>query len=153
MLRLTHTKKIIVSLMVVGLCLGSYAQAQFTGPGSDSGVNVGPGSNSNINTGPGSNSNVNTGPGSNSVVENPLKYDTIGKLISAILTVVVEIGAIVGVLFIIWSGFLFVAAQGNQDKLKRAKSTFWTTIIGLAILLGASVITKIIFNTISSVSK
>ncbi len=80
------------------------------------------------------------------------KFDNICKLISAILNIVAEIGAIVGALFIIWSGFLFIKAQGNPEEIKKAKRTFYTTIIGLAILLGASVITKIVFKTIQSIT-
>jgi hypothetical protein len=73
-------------------------------------------------------------------------------LVNFILNIIAEIGAIVGVLFIIWSGFLFIKAQGNKEKIQQAKNTFYTTVLGIAILLGASVITKVIFNTISSVT-
>jgi hypothetical protein len=80
------------------------------------------------------------------------KIDNICKLVNAVLNVIAEIGAIVGVLFIIWSGFLFIKAQGNVTEIQRAKRTFYTTIVGLAILLGATVITKIIFNTIQNIT-
>jgi hypothetical protein len=80
------------------------------------------------------------------------KANNICDLLNAVINIVVELGALVGVLFIIWSGFLFIKAQGNTTQLDHAKRTFYTTIIGLAILLGASVITKIIFNTVSSIT-
>ncbi|MBX4198284.1 pilin [Candidatus Parcubacteria bacterium] len=80
------------------------------------------------------------------------EYEDICDLINAVLLIVAEIGAIIGVLFIIWSGFLFIKAQGNPEGIKKAKSAFYTTIIGMAILLGASVITAFIFNTVSSIT-
>lgn len=93
--------------------------------------------------------------GTNPVAGWTSPYDSgIGSLcdlINFFLTIVTEIGAVVGVLFIIWSGFLFIKAQGNEAEVKQAKSAFYTTIIGLAILLGASVIAQVIFNTVTSI--
>lgn len=43
----------------------------------------------------------------------------------------------VAVVFIIWSGFLFVTAGGSEEKLNKAKSTLTWTIIGLAVAVGA----------------
>jgi hypothetical protein len=107
------------------------------------------------NTG-GGGGTTNTGGGSINVkIINPTSKANINNLcdfINAVLNIVAQIGAIVAVLFIIWSGFLFITAQGNKTKLDKAKSTFYTTVIGTAILLGASVITKIIVNTVGSVS-
>ncbi|MES2437175.1 MAG: pilin [Patescibacteria group bacterium] len=89
-------------------------------------------------------------------LDNPFDDDSgIGNLcdlINQILNIVAEIGAIVGVLFIIWAGFLFIKAQGKPEEIQKAKSTFYTTVIGLAILLGASVIAKVVFNTVSSIT-
>jgi hypothetical protein len=80
------------------------------------------------------------------------QFKDICGLINAVIKVVAQLGSLVGILFIIWSGFLFIKAQGNPEELTRAKRTFYTTIIGLAILLGASAITAIIFNTVSSIT-
>lgn len=41
------------------------------------------------------------------------------------------------VIFIIYSGFLFVTAGGSEDKVKRAKTTLLWTLLGLAIVIGA----------------
>jgi len=41
------------------------------------------------------------------------------------------------VIFIIYSGFLFVTAQGSEEKIKRAKTVLWWTLLGLAIVIGA----------------
>lgn len=89
--------------------------------------------------------------GATGELQNPLKYKSMCELIAKLLEIVAELGAIVGVLFIIWSGFQFITAQGNPEKISAAKRTFYMTIIGVAILLGASVIAKLIFNTVMSV--
>ena len=51
-------------------------------------------------------------------------------------------------LAIIYSGFLFVAARGNSEKLTKAKDTLLYTIIGAAILLGAWAIATMISSTV-----
>lgn len=43
----------------------------------------------------------------------------------------------VAVVFIIWAGFLFVTAQGSEEKIKSAKATLLWTILGLAVAVGA----------------
>lgn len=122
------------------------------GPGGSTGVSGGPGGSTGVSSGPGGGSGVSPGPGGTTGITNPVKQDNICKLINSLVNIVVEIGAIVAVLFIIWSGFLFIKAQGKPDELTKAKNTFYMTLIGTAILVGASVITKIIVNTVFSVT-
>ncbi len=56
----------------------------------------------------------------------------------------------IAVLAIIYSGFLFVTAGGNDGKLKEAKEKFYCVLIGIAILLGAEILSKVIENTVTS---
>lgn len=82
-------------------------------------------------------------------LENPLRnINSIPQLISAILDIVVQIGVPVVALFIIYSGFLFVKAQGNPEALKTAKTALIWTLVGAAVLLGASVLSSVISGTI-----
>lgn len=84
-------------------------------------------------------------------LENPLNVDSIEALLSLILDIIVIFATPVIVFFVIYSGFLFVTAQGNEDRLKKAKTTFLWTIIGGLIVLGASAILAIIVATIGSI--
>lgn len=85
---------------------------------------------------------------------NPLlnKYDTLCKVLTGILNLITQIGAIIAVILIIWSGFKFIFAQGNETKLTAAKKSFMTTIIGTALLLGASVIAEIVVKTVFEIT-
>ncbi|MEK7593746.1 MAG: TrbC/VirB2 family protein [Patescibacteria group bacterium] len=86
------------------------------------------------------------------VLENPLRgTNDLTTLIIKILGAVVKIGGYVAVLAIIWSGFLFVKAQGNKTELETAKSTFMYTIIGVAVLLAAQGLALALGETIKSV--
>jgi len=85
-------------------------------------------------------------------IPNVIKVDSLYDLLNLILNIVTEIGAIVAVLFILWSGFLFVTAQGNEQKLTKAKNAFFYTLIGTTILLGSSVIAKILLTTVETIT-
>lgn len=81
---------------------------------------------------------------------NPLKWDTVGEVINGIMDAVLVLGGVVAVIMIILSGFKLILAQGNTDKISEAKNMFFWTVIGIAVLFGAKVITSVIQNTVNS---
>ena len=85
-------------------------------------------------------------------IQNPLGAgnNNVEKFIPLILGYVVKIGGVVAIGAFLYSGFLFVQAQGNPEKLKDAKKSFMNTSIGVAVLLGAQLIATIIDGTIKS---
>lgn len=94
-------------------------------------------------------------PKSKSVkIYNPLgKEITIPGLIQDILEKAIKIFIPVIALAIIYSGFLFVSAMGNTEKLKKAKDALLYTLIGAAILLGSWAIAKLIADTVGALGK
>jgi hypothetical protein len=92
----------------------------------------------------------------NPKLENPFKCPgggecTLTDLFEAIINnILIPIGVVAAVLAFIWSGFLFVMAQGEPAKLETAKRALLYTAIGTAILLGAWVITEVLNGTIKS---
>ena len=52
-------------------------------------------------------------------------------------------------LFFVYSGFLFIFAQGNESKLTEAKRNFVYVVIGALLILGAWVIATLIGVTVS----
>jgi len=79
---------------------------------------------------------------------NPFKATDFGSFIKSILTGVIKIGIPVVAVALIYSGFLFVAAQGNSEKLGEAKKALIYSLIGAAILFGSWTIAQIITNTV-----
>ncbi len=78
---------------------------------------------------------------------NPLGVDSLEDLLTAVLGAVVQIGSIFLVLALVWVGFLFVFAQGNEEKIKTARQALFWTIIGGLVLLGAQAISMVIQAT------
>ncbi len=83
---------------------------------------------------------------------NPIRATDLRQLVKQILDVVVEFGAIIVVFFLVYAGFLFVKAQGNATELEKAKTTFFYTIIGGMIVLGAHVLSRVIENTVNQIA-
>ena len=86
---------------------------------------------------------------------NPLAnsgINSIPELIKTFLDGALKIGIPIIALAIIYSGFLFVFARGNSEKLTKAKDSLLYTIIGAAILLGSWAIAKMIEVTITGLA-
>lgn len=84
---------------------------------------------------------------------NPLgATSTIPALIQKVLEGALKIGIPIIALAIIYSGFLFVMARGNSEKIGKAKDTLLYTIIGASILLGSWAIAKMITSTVSGLA-
>ena len=62
--------------------------------------------------------------------------------------VILPIGGVLAVLAFIYSGFLYVMAQGNETKLATAHKSLLYTSIGTAVLLGSWVLANVICTTI-----
>jgi len=104
----------------------------------------------------GNNGSSGTGSnGSGGIIQNPLKsgvnnfYDLVKLIIN---NIVIPFGSVVIVLMIIFAGFQFVVAQGNEQKITDAKQTLLYAVIGAVILLGSWAIAGIIENTINQVT-
>jgi len=61
----------------------------------------------------------------------------------------IPLGGVAAVLAFIYSGFLYVMAQGDETKLKTAHKALLYSAIGTAVLLGAAVISSVITSTIN----
>lgn len=90
-----------------------------------------------------------TGP---ATLTNPIKYSTFPEFVSAVTKAAVDILLPFVVLAFIWSGFLFVKAQGNETELKDAKKAIWYSIIGAFILFGAWGFAQIIGTTVATIT-
>ena len=100
-----------------------------------------------------------TGSNSNPVgvsvnIVNPFKGG--GSLFALMATIVnkviLPIGGVLAVLAFIYSGFLYVTAQGNETKIKDAHQALLYTAIGTAVFLGSWVLANVVCNTIAGLT-
>ncbi len=84
---------------------------------------------------------------------NPIKFSTLTDFLLAVLNVVLQYSVLLIVLFLVYAGFQFVTAQGNTEKLSKAKQMFVWIIIGAFVILGVYVIRAAICGTLNSISQ
>ena len=100
-------------------------------------------------SGPSSGNPVSGGTGGGGFsLSNPLKVENLSEFIEVLLNIVVVIAFPLVVLALVYSGFLFVMAQGNDSKLEQARKVFLWTIVGAVIVLGVFVIREVIVATV-----
>lgn len=67
---------------------------------------------------------------------------TIGDIVQVILGFL----GILAVLIVLWAGFLWMTATGNEDQVGKAKSILIAGIIGLLIILSAYAVTAFVLQ-------
>ena len=87
-------------------------------------------------------------------IQSPLKPEvsSIPGFIEAALKALVMIALPILTLFIVYSGFKFISAQGNSSKLEEAKKNFLYVIIGALLILGAWVVATLVGGTINQLT-
>jgi len=81
--------------------------------------------------------------------QNPTGSTTFDGFLAAAMTAMVKIAVPIITVFIVYSGFLFVTAQGNQAKLETAKRNFMYSVLGALLILAAWVLANIIGSTVT----
>ena len=82
---------------------------------------------------------------------NPFKFNTLQEFLYVILETVVLFLFPFIVLMIVYTGFLFVTAQGNPEKLTKARQALLWTVIGAVVVLGSFALAELIKATVESV--
>ena len=76
--------------------------------------------------------------------------DSFEELICRITCFLQPIAIALAVFMLILSGLQFVLAQGNEEKIKKARNTLKWTVIGIAVVVGARLIVIIAAELLSS---
>lgn len=83
-------------------------------------------------------------------LQNPIAFDSIEKLLVAILNIIIVIATPIVVIFIILAGFKYVTARGNPAKITEATQALTYAIIGGVLIIGAVAIARIIANLVGA---
>lgn len=98
-----------------------------------------------------SNPGQGSNPGGSVALINPLNSGTsLESFLGSIMDFVIRIGSIVVILMIVYVGYLFVIARGNESKITEARKALLWTVIGALVLLGAKAISSGILATVQS---
>lgn len=68
----------------------------------------------------------------------------IETFIKSIIQVLVTLAGLISAGFFVWGGVGYITSSGNPETLDRSKKTILYSAIGLAIVLGAFVLTNVV---------
>ncbi|MBI3887875.1 hypothetical protein HY310_02300, partial [Candidatus Microgenomates bacterium] len=68
----------------------------------------------------------------------------IQTFIQSVIQVLVTLAGLLSVGFFVWGGVGYITSSGNPESLDRSKKTIFYSAIGLAIVLGAFVLSSIV---------
>lgn len=68
----------------------------------------------------------------------------IQTFIKSIIQILVTLAGLVSAGFFVWGGFGYITSSGNPEMLDRSKKTILYSAIGLAVVLGAFVLTNVV---------
>lgn len=71
---------------------------------------------------------------------------SIGHLVAVMIQTVLSFLAIIFLALVIFSGFRWMTAGGNEEQVKKATKTITMAVIGLVIVLAAFAITYFVFK-------
>ncbi len=77
---------------------------------------------------------------------------SVGSIIGVLITAALGLLAVIFIILLIIAGFQWMTAEGDEEKINKAKQTISRAIIGLAIVIAAYSITYFVFNALSSAS-
>lgn len=69
-------------------------------------------------------------------------------VIAGIINIVLSLLGVFFIILLIIAGFRYLTAGGNSDNTKKALSTIWSAIIGLAIVLSAYIIARFVLQAL-----
>lgn len=81
---------------------------------------------------------------------NPLQASTIQEFLLQIIEILIIFATPVIIAFIMYAGFLFVTARGNESQISDAKHALTWAVVGGVVLLAAQMIITVIQNTVTA---
>ncbi len=72
--------------------------------------------------------------------------ESIGNIMASVIKGFLALIGVIFIILIIYAGYKWMTAEGNEDKVKEAKDTIQKAIIGLIIIIAAYSITYFVFK-------
>jgi hypothetical protein len=103
-------------------------------------------------------SRTSAGNGQNITLVNPLgaasctsSGNCLMAFLESVLKFVIQVGAVIVVLMLVYVGYKFVVAQGKEAEIREARTMLLWTVVGALILLGAQAIASGIKATVQAI--
>lgn len=71
---------------------------------------------------------------------------TVGQIVATVIQIALSLLAVIFLILIVFAGFKWMTAGGNEEQIKKSTATIKAAVIGLIIILAAYTITYFIFQ-------
>ncbi len=88
------------------------------------------------------------GSGNNQLV-NPLRFGSFPEFFRGLIEILIIFAIPIIVLMIIYAGFLYVMARGNEEQVTKATRALTYAVLGGLLIIGAELILRIIQGTVN----
>lgn len=75
---------------------------------------------------------------------------TVSNVVQIGITAFLSLLGIIFIILVLYGGYVYMMAAGNEDEVKKATNTIRRAIIGLIIIIGAYAITYFVFKNLES---
>ena len=79
---------------------------------------------------------------------NPLKYDSVEALLSAVLKAVQMMIGVLAIVFIVIGGIIYITSAGDEKRTSMAKTAIWAAIIGVSLAFAAPSFLREIYDVL-----
>lgn len=76
-------------------------------------------------------------------------YGSVGNILSYAITWIIYVAGALAVIYLVYSGILYITAAGNPDAAKKGQQGIVNAIIGLVIIVLAYVIVNVVISAVS----
>ncbi|MBU1349877.1 hypothetical protein KKA20_00980 [Patescibacteria group bacterium] len=73
---------------------------------------------------------------------------SVSSIISAVIKIALSLLGVVFLLLMLYGGYLWMTARGNEQEVEKAKNIITSAVIGMLIVIGSYAITYFIFKKI-----
>jgi uncharacterized membrane protein YwzB len=75
---------------------------------------------------------------------------TLPELVGSFISAALGLLGVVLVVLVIYAGFIWMTAQGNDEKIKKAKGMITSAVIGMIIIFAAYAITNFVVSALAT---
>lgn len=83
------------------------------------------------------------------LISSGMSASSISQIASTVIQILLSFLALIFIALILYAGYLWMTAAGNDEQVSKAKKLITNATIGLAIVIAAYSITYFVFNSLS----
>jgi len=80
--------------------------------------------------------------------ENPIKTESFATFVKNLFSILTEVAGAALIIVLVYAGYLFSTAQGDPEKVRRAKNAIFWSVVGAGVIFLGKYIAEAIIKAI-----